>query len=74
MTERDNKKGNILVTYRLPEDTEITEDIDNEFTIQREIAKLMNKLVSDGLISHFVIADDDIISERLTNCSEELTK
>ena len=67
MTDRDNKKGNILVTYRFPDDTSIVTDIDNEFAVQQEIAKLMHKFISDGIISHFVIADDDSISEKLTN-------
>ena len=66
MTDSNNKKGNILVTYRFPDDTETIADIDTELVIQKEIAKLMHKLVSDGIISHFVIADDDIISEKLT--------
>ena len=66
MTDSNNKKGNVLVTYLFPNDTSIVTDIDNEFTIQREIATLMHRLVSDGIISHFVIADDDIISEKLT--------
>lgn len=70
MTDSDNKKGNILVTYRFPDDTSIVTDIDNEITVQHEIAKLMHKLVSDGLISHFVIADDDVISEKLIKEAE----
>ena len=66
MTNNNSKKGNILVTYRFPDDTETIADIDKELIIPKEIAKLMHKLVSDGIISHFVIADDDIISEKLT--------
>lgn len=66
MTNSNNKKGNILVTYRFTDDTDIIKDIDNELMIQHEIAKLMHKFVSDGIISHFVIADDDVISEKLT--------
>lgn len=66
MTDSNNKKGNVLVTYRFSDNTDITTDIDNEFIIQQEIAKLMHKFVSDGIISHFTIADDDVISEKLT--------
>ena len=66
MVDNNSKKGNILVTYRFPDDTETIADIDTELIIQKEIAKLMHKLVSNGVISHFVIADDDIISEKLT--------
>lgn len=66
MTDINNKKGNILVTYRFPDDTETIADIDTELVIQKEIAKLMHKLVSDGIISHFVITDDDVISEKMT--------
>ena len=66
MTNDNSKKGNILVTYRFPDDTETIADIDTELVIQKEIAKLMHKFVSDGIISHFVVADDDVISEKLT--------
>ena len=66
MTDNDNKKGNALVTYRFPDNTDVLTDIDNELYIQQEIAKLMHELVSQGVVSHFVIADDDIISEKLT--------
>lgn len=66
MTNDNSKKGNILVTYRFPDDTDVIADIDTELVIQKEISKLMHKLVSNGIISHFVIADDDIISEKLT--------
>ena len=70
MTDSNNKKGNILVSYRFPDDTGVTTDIDNELIIQQEISKLMHKFVSDGIISHFVIADDDVISEKLTKNPE----
>ena len=66
MTDSNNKKGNILVTYHFPDDTETISDIDTELVIQKEIAKLMHKFVSNGIISHFVVADDDVISEKLT--------
>lgn len=65
MVDNNNKKGNILVTYRFPDDTSIATDIDNELLIRQEIAKLMHKLVLNGNISHFIIADDDVISEKL---------
>ena len=70
MTDSNNKKGNILVSYRFPDDTGVTIDIDNELIIQQEISKLMYKFVSDGIISHFVIADDDVILEKLTKNPE----
>lgn len=62
MTDGNNKKGNVMVSYRLPDTTDVITDIDNELVIQQEIAKLMHKLVSDGIISNFTIADNDIIS------------
>lgn len=62
----NNKKGNILVTYFFPDNTDIFTDIDNEIIIQQEIAKVMHRLVSEGIISHFVVADDDVISEKLS--------
>lgn len=65
MEKMNNKKGNVLVSFRFPDTSDVIADIENEFTIQNEIAKLMHKLVSDGVISHFTVADDDIISEKL---------
>lgn len=62
----NNKKGNILVTYFFLDNTDIFTDIDNEIIIQQEIAKVMHRLVSEGIISHFVVADDDVISEKLS--------
>lgn len=64
MTDSNNKKGNILVSYRFPDDTGVTTDIDNELLIQQEISKLMHKFVSDGIISHFVIADDMMLFQK----------
>lgn len=65
MEEMNSKKGNVLVSFRFPDTTDVIADVDNELTIQHEIAKLMHKLVSDGIISHFTVADDDVISEKL---------
>lgn len=66
MTDKNNKKGNILVTYLFPDKTDIVTDINNELIIQQELSKTMHKLISKGIISHFVVVDDDIISEKLT--------
>lgn len=72
MTDKDNKKGNLLISYKFPDNTNIINDIDNEIIIQNEISKLLYKLKNKGLISNFVIADDELISEKLTQ--EKITE
>lgn len=66
MTDSNNKKGNVLVTYCFPNNTDEITDIHNELIIQQQIVKLMQKFISEGIISHFVVADDDVISKKLT--------
>lgn len=66
MTDRDNKKANVLVTFRFPNNSNFTDDVDAETLVQSEIAKVMHKLVDEGKISHFVIGNDDVISEKLS--------
>lgn len=61
----DNKKANVLVTFRFPDNSSFSDDIDTEIFVQSEIAKVMHKLVDEGKISHFVIGNDDVISEKL---------
>lgn len=65
MTDRDNKKANVLVTFRFPDNSSFLDDVDAETLVQNEIAKVMHKLVDEGKISHFVIGNDDVISEKL---------
>ena len=67
MTDNNNKKGNVLVTYRFPNNADEITDIDNELIIQQQITKLMQKFISEGIISHFVVADDDVIFSLTTN-------
>lgn len=67
MTNKDNKKANVLVTFRFPDDSNFTDDVDSEILVQSEIAKVMHKLIEEGKISHFVVGNDDVISEKLSN-------
>lgn len=66
MTDRDNKKANVLVAFRFPDNSSFTDDVHSELLVQSEIAKVMHKLVKEGKISHFVVGDDDVISEKLS--------
>ena len=72
MTE-DNKKANLLITFRFPDDSNFTDDVDSELFVQSEIAKTMHKLIEEERISHFLIGDDDVISEKLSKCNHEFT-
>ena len=65
MTERDNKIGNLLLTYKFPNRTDLITDLDSELLLQQEITKTMHSLVQQGIISNYVIADDELISEEI---------
>lgn len=66
MTDKDNKKANVLVTFRFPDNSNFANDVDTEILVQSEIAKVMHKLAEEGKISHFVVGNDDVISEKLS--------
>lgn len=66
MTDRDNKKANVLVTFCFSDDSDYIDDVDTDFLVQKEIAKVMLKLVDENKIAHFTIGDDDVISEKLS--------
>lgn len=66
MTGENNKKANVLVTFKFPDNSNFTDDVDTEILVQGEIAKVMHKLVDEGKISHFVVGNDDVISEKLS--------
>jgi len=57
------EKTNILITLAFENLT--TESIDTELTIQNDIVKLLQKYTKEKRISHFVVADNDVISEKL---------
>lgn len=65
MVDNNNKKANFLVSILFPDNTDVTTDINTELIIQKELAHTMHKLVEQGVISHFTVADDDIISDKL---------
>lgn len=65
MTERDNKIGNLLLTYKFPNRTDLITDLYSELLLQQEITKTMHRLVQQGVISNYVIADDELISEEI---------
>ena len=67
MTDKNNKKANVLITFTFPNNSDFKNDVDSEILIQNVVAKIMHKFVKEGKISHFIIANDDIISEKLSN-------
>ena len=55
-----NGKANLLISYLFSENTNTVEQIDLENTLKKEISEVLNK---HGL--KFVIADDELISQKL---------
>lgn len=67
MTDEDNKKANVLVTFRFPDNSSFSDDVDTEILVQSKIAKVMHKLTEEEKISHFVVGNDDIIQKKLAD-------
>lgn len=65
MDGKNNKKSNVLVSFLFPNNTNLAEDVDTELLIQKEIAEVMRKLVSEKKVRSFIVADDSVISEKL---------
>lgn len=61
------KKTHILVTLAFDDDSPDAANIDTELSIQHDITQLLQKYHHDKLISHYVVADNEVISEKLKN-------
>ena len=61
------KKRHTLITLAFNDISSETNNIDTELAIQRDIARILKAYHNKKQISHFVIADDEIISEKLKN-------
>ena len=72
MDKKDNKRGNMLVTYLFPENKNVTDDIKNEHTMKHELARLALSWKERGLIARFMVAPDDCISA-IRNTDNEWT-
>lgn len=62
MDKIDNKKGNMLITYLFPENNNVIDNINHEHTMKHELARLALSWKEKGLISRFMVAPDDCIS------------
>ena len=60
-------KRNILITLAFDDKTSESHNIDTEQAIQRDIARILQKYHHEKHISHFVIADDEVISAKIKN-------
>lgn len=58
-------RGNTLITYLFPDGNDVCTNIANELTMQKEIAALMHSFKERGFIKRFVVADDEIIDDKL---------
>lgn len=69
MTEKDIGKGNLLISY-LFEGKEDCYDIlcnsMSENTMKKELQELAENWKKRGLIKRYMIADDELINEKLT--------
>lgn len=61
------KKTHILITLAFDDKSSETVNIGIELSIQHDIAQLLQGYHRDKLISHYVVADNEVISEKLKN-------
>lgn len=66
MNENNSQKGTLAITY-LFERENIFQNIDAENTMKNELKELVLKWKKRGLINRFVIADDEVLKEEISN-------
>lgn len=66
MTEKDNGKGNLLITYLFTEDDNAIRNLDLENVMKNELQQLAENWKKRGIIKRYMIGDDAIINEKLT--------
>lgn len=65
MTEKDNEKGNLLITY-LFNDDDVIRNLNNENTMKNELQQLAEQWKKRGFIKRYMIGDNELINEKLT--------
>lgn len=66
MTEKDNGKGNLLITYLFTDDDNAIRNLDLENVMKNELQQLAENWKKRGIIKRYMIGDDEIINEKLT--------
>lgn len=61
-----DKKSNLLVTMVFDENLDIEKQVDTELALKNQIIKYLQHLIKGKEIKHFVVADDEVINEKLT--------
>lgn len=59
-------KSNLLVTMVFDKDSGIEKQVDTESALKNQIIKNLQHLMAGKEIKHFVIADNEVINEKLT--------
>lgn len=65
MTEKDNGKGNLLITYLFTEDDNAIRNLVLENVMKNELQQLAENWKKRGIIKRYMIGDDEIINEKL---------
>lgn len=66
MTEKDIGKGNLLITYLFVENDVLCNSM-SESTMKKELQELAEQWKKRGLIKRYMIADDELINDKLTH-------
>ena len=77
MTEKDIGKGNMLLTYLFAENAQLKDcyciNCDSEKVMKAELQELAEQWKKRGLIRKYVIADDELINDKLTTVEGKKT-
>ncbi len=64
------ERANFLVTLVFDEDSGIKEQVDTEYSFKNKIIKELQGLIKDKVIKHFIVADDEVINDKLKEHQE----
>lgn len=60
------RKTNLLITIVFDENADIRKQIDTELSFKKEVIKDLQHLIQGKEIEHFVVAENEVINEKLT--------
>lgn len=66
----NDDKRNILVSITFPENSSLRNDVNTETSIKNSIIKTLQYYKTENKIEHFVVAEDEVISEKLKSIND----
>lgn len=61
------ERGNLLISFLFADGENVISNINHQYDMMKDLQKTAEEWKDKGYIKRYVIADDDVISEKLKN-------